>query len=174
MLDYFQYYQDGAQKREQQGVIRTNCLQSVERTNIVQSRIGLRMLKKQLAHHKIDVATKVASDGRTLLDNFTKLWSDNGNSLNYQYTNTDSTQGMFKSITSGLKSLMNSTNGTEKQQHFDLLLGASAACSSPSKHSESAPEFTVRLFVGSWNLAGGMPDMSLDLSKWIESGKELP
>lgn len=100
----------------------------MERTNIVQSRIGLRMLKKQLAHHKIDVAAKVASDGRTLLDDFAKLWSDNGNGLNYQYTNTDSTQGMFKSITSGLKSLMNSTNDAEKQQHFDLLLGTSTAC----------------------------------------------
>jgi hypothetical protein len=36
-------------------------------------------------------------------------------------------------------------------------------------------EVAIRLFVGSWNLAGEIPDAGLDLSKWIGStGKELP
>jgi len=34
---------------------------------------------------------------------------------------------------------------------------------------------TIRLFVGSWNLSGGIPGTELDLSNWIGStGKELP
>jgi len=128
MIDYFEYYQDGAQKRQQQGVIRTNCFQSVERTNIVQSRIALRILKKQLAHHRIDITTQTTSERKTLLDNFTKLWSDNGNILGLQYTNTDTTKGMFESIASGLKSLMDNVGDTEKQLYFDALLGKGTNC----------------------------------------------
>jgi hypothetical protein len=127
MLDYFQYYQDGAQKRQQQGVIRSNCFQSVERTNIVQSRIGLRILKKQLSHHKIDIATQT-NNNKTLLDNFIELWNSNGNNLAVQYTNTDTTQGMLKSITNGLKSLINNVGDTEKQLYLDVLLGKGTRC----------------------------------------------
>ena len=34
---------------------------------------------------------------------------------------------------------------------------------------------TISMFVGSWNVAGEVPDISVDLSKWIKAnGSELP
>lgn len=48
MLDFFGYYRDGLRGREQSGVVRTNCLDCLDRTNVVQSKIAWRMFKKQV------------------------------------------------------------------------------------------------------------------------------
>lgn len=54
MLDFFGYYQEGAEKKVQKGVIRTSSLECLERTNLVQSRLALKLLGKQLDGHKVD------------------------------------------------------------------------------------------------------------------------
>jgi len=48
MLDFLGYYQEGIHKKEQAGVVRTSCLDSLDRTNVVQSKLGWRALKLQV------------------------------------------------------------------------------------------------------------------------------
>ncbi len=48
MLDFFGYYQEGFQNKLQAGVARTSCLDSLDRTNVVQSKLAWRCLKQQV------------------------------------------------------------------------------------------------------------------------------
>jgi hypothetical protein len=90
MLDFFGYYQEGAEKKKQKGVIRTNSLLSLERTNLMQSKIALSLIKKQLAIHEVDPYKE-----DNILNRFNEVWADNGEQLTSQYVesnvlNTDS------------------------------------------------------------------------------------
>lgn len=121
-IDYFKYYQNGAQKKIQEGIIRTNCLQSIERTNLIQAKVALKVLKDQLSHHKINVETSLGTE--TILAKFCELWNNNGVELGNQYTNTEENKGMFESIASGFMSLISNPGNYEKQ-YLELLLGNS-------------------------------------------------
>ena len=53
ILAIFKYYCEdintGEIKKEQTGVIRVNCLDCLDRTNIIQTRIGWKMFEKQVS-----------------------------------------------------------------------------------------------------------------------------
>ncbi|KRH92680.1 putative phosphoinositide phosphatase, partial [Pseudoloma neurophilia] len=69
----------------QQGIIRTNCIDSLDRTNIVQFFIGEEMIREQVNN---------ISDLNIELDdfhkNFKELWIRNGHRLSKQYSGTNS------------------------------------------------------------------------------------
>lgn len=70
-------------KVEQQGVIRTNCIDTLDRTNVTQFIIGRIMLKQQLKALNAEYSSKIA-------DAFKKMWYENGNVLSIQYSGTPS------------------------------------------------------------------------------------
>ena len=51
-LDYYNYYSSTG--CSQQGVVRTNCLDCLDRTNVVQSHIAQEILMKQLRSLNLD------------------------------------------------------------------------------------------------------------------------
>jgi phosphatidylinositol 4-phosphatase len=84
-LENFGYFtRDGFQS----GVIRTNCLDCLDRTNASQYVIGSVVINKQLAH--FDPVDKSAVYGKLRM-----LWHSNGNSLSMQYSGTHAIKGGY-------------------------------------------------------------------------------
>ncbi|KAH8153430.1 uncharacterized protein LAJ45_02242 [Morchella importuna] len=75
--------------RRQQGVLRTNCMDCLDRTNVVQSAAARAALEKNLA----DLGVRV-SDGSDEAW-FNRLWADNGDAISKQYASTAALKGDF-------------------------------------------------------------------------------
>jgi phosphatidylinositol 4-phosphatase len=84
-LESFGYFtRDGFQS----GVVRTNCLDCLDRTNASQYVIGSVLIEKQLAH--FDPVDREAVYGKLRM-----LWHSNGNSLSMQYSGTHAIKGGY-------------------------------------------------------------------------------
>ena len=108
---------------QQSGVIRTNCMDCLDRSNATQFGIADRMLDTQLASLGIDV--KESTAGR-LRDMFAQMWLSNGNSLSKIYAGTGAlSQGGSKLLDgarSAARTIQNNLLDKHKQEAFDLIL----------------------------------------------------
>lgn len=82
-----------ARRREQRGVIRTNCMDCLDRTNVVQSVIGRRQLHRILADAGIgskQAATGAALEklGYGLEETFRNAWTNNADAMSILYSGT--------------------------------------------------------------------------------------
>ncbi|KAF2231444.1 SacI domain-containing protein [Viridothelium virens] len=77
--------------KEQDGILRTNCMDCLDRTNVVQSATGRWALERQLADQgfKIDLQ----SDPTTSW--FNQVWADNGDAISRQYAGTAALKGDY-------------------------------------------------------------------------------
>ncbi|PBP19859.1 SacI domain protein [Diplocarpon rosae] len=82
---------DGKQLSRQRGIIRTNCMDCLDRTNVVQSACGMRALDGQLKNEGIDMSLQ--PNQTTEWFNF--LWADNGDAISKQYASTAALKGDF-------------------------------------------------------------------------------
>lgn len=73
--------QAGKQISSQKGVLRTNCMDCLDRTNVTQSACGRRALELQLRDEGIDMSLQL--DQKTTW--FNTLWADNGDAISKQY-----------------------------------------------------------------------------------------
>ncbi|WYZ41375.1 hypothetical protein EsH8_V_000270 [Colletotrichum jinshuiense] len=76
---------------KQQGVLRTNCMDCLDRTNVCQSSFGKFMLEAQLKAEGYDLAAQV--DQQTPW--FNTLWADNGDAVSKQYASTAAMKGDY-------------------------------------------------------------------------------
>jgi hypothetical protein len=76
---------------KQSGVLRTNCMDCLDRTNVVQSACGRRALELQLKEEGFDLGVQV--DQTTAW--FNNLWADNGDAISKQYASTAALKGDF-------------------------------------------------------------------------------
>lgn len=75
----------------QSGVIRTNCMDCLDRTNVVQSAIAGHVLTQQL--NTYDLSIDLAADPKTQW--FNTLWADNGDAISRQYAGTAALKGDY-------------------------------------------------------------------------------
>ena len=75
----------------QRGILRTNCMDCLDRTNVVQSACGRRALEMQLKEEGFDLSSQV--DQTT--EWFNTLWADNGDAISKQYASTAALKGDF-------------------------------------------------------------------------------
>ncbi|KKY20400.1 hypothetical protein UCDDS831_g04742 [Diplodia seriata] len=75
----------------QSGVLRTNCMDCLDRTNVVQSACAREALEKQLADQSVSI--DLQTDPRTSW--FNTLWADNGDAISKQYAGTAALKGDF-------------------------------------------------------------------------------
>jgi hypothetical protein len=75
----------------QSGVLRTNCMDCLDRTNVVQSACGRLALEQQLAEQGITI--DLQKDPSTSW--FNTLWADNGDAISRQYAGTAALKGDF-------------------------------------------------------------------------------
>ena len=75
----------------QQGVARTNCMDCLDRTNVVQSAFGQRALEEQLRKegYEVDLRTDRSTQW------FNTLWADNGDAISKQYSSTAALKGDY-------------------------------------------------------------------------------
>ncbi|KAK4985074.1 hypothetical protein LTR66_007539 [Elasticomyces elasticus] len=83
--------QDDNAIRTQKGILRTNCMDCLDRTNVVQSAVAGYTFQAQLSELglKIDLQT----DPKTSW--FNTLWADNGDAISKQYAGTAALKGDF-------------------------------------------------------------------------------
>ncbi|PVH74139.1 hypothetical protein DL98DRAFT_658971 [Cadophora sp. DSE1049] len=82
---------NGEQLSKQGGVLRTNCMDCLDRTNVVQSACGMRALESQLKSEGIDMSLQ--PDQTTQW--FNTVWADNGDAVSKQYASTAALKGDF-------------------------------------------------------------------------------
>jgi len=75
-------------KSVQKGVVRTNCMDCLDRTNVVQSACGRWALERQLQIEGVDLSQDPT-------DWFNLVWADNGDAISKQYASTAALKGDF-------------------------------------------------------------------------------
>ena len=82
---------EGNVRTNQSGVLRTSCMDCLDRTNVVQSACGQRALEKQLQEEgvMVDLRTDVTTQW------FNALWADNGDAISRQYSGTAALKGDY-------------------------------------------------------------------------------
>lgn len=128
----------------QQGTFRVNCIDCLDRTNVVQSMIAHYVLDLQLSRFKtLPLETKL-NDHPEFLYVFKNTWADNADALSIQYAGTPALKTDFTrtgqrthtgSIKDGLNSLTryvsNNFLDNYRQDAIDLLLGLYEGYPSP-------------------------------------------
>ncbi|CAN8278759.1 unnamed protein product [Cochlearia groenlandica] len=133
---YFLLNEKGEKMKEQLGVVRTNCIDCLDRTNVTQSMIGRKMLELQLKRIGVFGAEETISSHVNFDEHYKILWANHGDDVSIQYSGTPAlkgdfvryghrtTQGVLKDGWSALTRyyLNNFADGT-KQDAIDLLQG---------------------------------------------------
>ncbi|XP_057965812.1 phosphoinositide phosphatase SAC6-like [Malania oleifera] len=133
---YLLLNEKGEKMKEQLGVVRTNCIDCLDRTNVTQSMIARNMLEWQLRRIGVFGAEETISAHPNFDENFKILWANHGDEISIQYSGTPALKGDFvrcgqRTIQGILKDgwnallryyLNNFYDGT-KQDAIDLLQG---------------------------------------------------
>ncbi|TKY58358.1 Phosphoinositide phosphatase SAC7 [Spatholobus suberectus] len=92
---YLLLNEKGEKMKEQLGVVRTNCIDCLDRTNVTQSMIGRNMLEYQLRRLGIFGAEETICSHPNLDESFKILWANHGDDISIQYTGTPALKGDF-------------------------------------------------------------------------------
>ena len=82
---------NNAVTQRQHGVFRTNCMDCLDRTNVVQSACAQRVLELQLKKEGLEI--NLQNDPTTQW--FNTLWADNGDAISKQYSSTAALKGDY-------------------------------------------------------------------------------
>ncbi|KAL7312039.1 Phosphoinositide phosphatase sac1 [Mucor circinelloides] len=132
-------YYDTAEKnlkKTQTSVIRSNCMDCLDRTNVVQSTLARYVLTQQLKELGILEANQKVEDQQEFMNNYRNVWADNADGVSCVYSGTgalktDFTRTGSRTKVGALKDLQNSITRYVKnnfldgsrQDSFDLFLG---------------------------------------------------
>jgi len=188
--------------KEQTGIVRTNCLDCLDRTNIIQTRLGWKMLELQLAFLNISTEVfqinfmKIDKDKDLLyplLPSFKELWRENGDFISIQYAGTESTHsnvtktgsfGIYDRIQVSVNRFYQGTFADEfKQQCIDyflqnyddpLLLISHIEEKLKEMENKYVEIEEIMLYIGCWNTGAIDIKDDMDLSEWLCPIKDMP
>ena len=89
-------------KTQQGGVVRINCMDCLDRSNVTQAWLGARMMTRQL--HSLVPDVKEMTAGR-LADLLTQMWVSNGNQLSKLYAGTAALSQVGSKLMDGARSV---------------------------------------------------------------------
>lgn len=92
-LDEFGYatIKEGVSVHKQNGIMRTNCMDCLDRTGVAQCAFGQWALERQLQNEGIHIDLNGASSTQW----FNTLWADNGDAISKQYSSTAALKGDY-------------------------------------------------------------------------------
>ena len=101
-INVFQFYSEDLSTHEvlkhQKGTTRTNCLDCLDRTNVIQTRISWLVCQKMLSYLNLNIQNifKIeekffALTNNQFKENFKDIWAENGDQISIQYAGTAST-----------------------------------------------------------------------------------
>lgn len=184
---FFSYdLRTGQSETEQVGVFRTNCLDCLDRTNVIQQVISKEALEIFLEYYRMEA-------GPDIWTRHNVLWADNGDQLSQIYAGTNALKtsftrsgkmGLAGAIADVTKSVgrmyINNFVDKGRQNTIDVLLGRIAgqmvvALHDPindfvnSQLKKREKEFTserkIKIFAGTFNLNGEV--VEVDLRPWL-------
>lgn len=165
---YFSKTSSGEVLSWQIGVIRTNCMDNLDRTNVAQSIFARRSLIMQLGcvHVLNDPAYTIDSPWKSFEKVYKSVWANNANAISMLYAGTGAlkvdftktgkrtVKGMFNDgVNSCMRYYINNFTDGYKQDAIDLLLGTfrpdqtRASPFTPPPGHESFSAFFIRGFV---------------------------
>ncbi|KAL1961746.1 hypothetical protein VTN77DRAFT_1108 [Rasamsonia byssochlamydoides] len=83
--------QGGTVLRQQTGIVRTNCMDCLDRTGVAQCAFGQRALEQELKSEGFDIDLQ----GDSSTQWFNTLWADNGDAISKQYSSTAALKGDY-------------------------------------------------------------------------------
>ncbi|XP_012844877.1 PREDICTED: phosphoinositide phosphatase SAC6-like [Erythranthe guttata] len=133
---YFLVNDKGEKVQGQVGVVRTNCIDCLDRTNVTQSMFARKMLESQLRRIGVFNVGEFISGHPNLDRSFKILWANHGDDISIQYAGTPAMKGDFvrcgqrtmqgivqDSWTSLMRYYLNNFRDGTKQDAIDLLHG---------------------------------------------------
>ena len=124
-------------RNEQTAVVRTNCMDCLDRTNVVQTMLARWTLTRQLLDIGVLQPGQTADDDETFRFLFRNVWADNADVVSKSYSGTGALKtdftrtgertrvGMFQDVKSSLtRYVKNNFGDGPRQDGFDLFLGA--------------------------------------------------
>ena len=110
--------------REQIGTVRTNCTDCLDRTNAVQTYLGLEVLQFSLMDLNLTDKPNIVSRFEEL---FKQMWINNGNELSKMYAGTGAIGGaggnkLMDGARSAARTIQNNLLDNTKQEAIDVLL----------------------------------------------------
>jgi len=177
---------------EQNGVFRTNCLDCLDRTNLVQQLMSYELFKTFL--HDVELITPRANvDESDFIKKHNALWADQGDQISQIYTGTNALKSSYSrkgkmslsgALSDAKKSVsrmyINNFMDKGKQQNIDALLGRlpnqrPVRLYDPigdyinEELSKMSDQYTatsnMNLLIGTYNVNG--MSKRADLSKWL-------
>ncbi|KAI3515024.1 hypothetical protein L1887_13773 [Cichorium endivia] len=160
---YYLINDKGEKIEAQVGIVRTNCIDCLDRTNVTQSMIGRKMLELQLQRLGVFDANQNISSYPNFDDCFKILWANHGDDISIQYSGTPALKGDFvrfgKRTSQGIVKdginaltryyLNNFIDGTKQdandllQGHYIVSVSRDMAPKKPQKRVESIASFPL-------------------------------
>ncbi|KAF8463265.1 SacI homology domain-containing protein [Kalaharituber pfeilii] len=173
---------------QQEGIFRSNCLDCLDRTNLVQGILSQLAIESFLYHRQDSV-------GPDFWMRHSALWADNGDALSKIYAGTGALKSSFtrhgKTSLGGLiadarksatRMYINKFVDGGRQETIDILLGRQLGQEPVSLYdpindyaqaelSRRSPEYSsshkIQIFVGTFNVNGRTTGINDDLSSWL-------
>ncbi|CAF0823074.1 unnamed protein product [Rotaria sp. Silwood1] len=149
---YFAVTKNGILHCQQTGVFRTNCIDCLDRTNVVQSLFAKRILEEQLQRYNVTQYRETIDSHKQLSNIFKNVWADNADVISLQYAGTGalktdytrtgqrSAMGLFKDgYNSCMRYVLNNFFDGFRQDGIDLFLGNYRVSSDEGRTPESCP-----------------------------------
>uniref|UniRef100_A0A6B2KXI8 phosphoinositide 5-phosphatase n=1 Tax=Arcella intermedia TaxID=1963864 RepID=A0A6B2KXI8_9EUKA len=184
--------------QKQMGTFRVNCLDCLDRTNVILGAIAESSFKLQMesAGFKEFKYTDVSRLGQ----GFKIQWANNGDHLSEAYTGTGAMKSSYTrsgkrtivgmvddAAKSALRVYINNFKDSERQEEIDIFLGniettiteeflsaedSWVAKQLEFKRSEYSEIHSHSIFIGSWNTNGNVPkDSHFDVDNWLSPTK---
>lgn len=173
---------------QQEGIFRTNCLDCLDRTNLVQTIISKMALEIFLNH-------KSLAGSQDFWMRHSSMWADNGDALSRIYAGTGALKSSFTrhgkmslagaladARKSATRMYINNFADKGRQNTIDMLLGRLmgqipvhlydpvndyVVAELQRRAAEYSETGMINIFVGTYNLNGKMNGINADLSPWL-------
>ncbi|CAG8525576.1 10094_t:CDS:10 [Acaulospora morrowiae] len=123
-------------RKRQKSVVRTNCMDCLDRTNVVQSTFAKWMLTQQLREVGVLSNRERIDENINFMDLFRNVWADNADAVSFSYSGTGALKTDFTRTgkrtfqgnmadfkNSVIRYVTNTFKDGDRQDAFDLLLG---------------------------------------------------
>ena len=95
LYGFFCISKNGTIISSQKGIFRTNCIDCLDRTNVVQGLLAKRILHIQLIKFNIIGENESIESNDEIYNVFRKVWADNGDIMSIQYAGTGALKSDF-------------------------------------------------------------------------------
>ncbi|KAL0089967.1 SacI homology domain-containing protein [Phycomyces blakesleeanus] len=141
-------------KKRQTSVVRTNCMDCLDRTNVVQSALAHWVLDLQLREANVLQSTEVVENDEAFISIFKNVWADNADVLSIAYSGTgalktDYTRTGKRSYAGALSDLSNSILRYIKNNYMD-----------------GSRQDAIDLYLGNYRVGKGQLDINTSGKSW--------